>query len=225
MIALILLICVSNSEAQIIGDTLFVATKNPLNLREQASTHSKIESTLNHNSVVELCEIYQLDTIELRISNWYKVKTLKDDVGFVFGGYLNRRKIPTEKFSSITILLNKLINYELMDKIHDYKSNTSGHKETFNSSIYQNNNTYIVSNGGYEWSTTEFYLKNYNLNEMLNLISNFEFMGSNPEYDTLIKSATRNSRKFNYTIAHDDPQREIILEEGQTGELRIQVRE
>src|SRR5690348_985109 len=47
------------------------------------------------NSEIVIKAKLQLDTSELRIGNWYKIKTSKVKVGYTFGGFFNRLKIST----------------------------------------------------------------------------------------------------------------------------------
>jgi uncharacterized protein YgiM (DUF1202 family) len=225
LIVITLLLSSHNSKGQSIGDTLFVAAKSSLNLRKQPGINSRIVMSLESNYPVQVAEVHQLDTIDHRISNWVKVETADNDSGFVFGGYLNRRPLPDEKFSSITHLLNFIIDYHSLIVISKFSAIPHGHKETYRSVIYQGKGIYIISAQGYEWGVSDIFLDNYNLNEALNLINGFEWEGVNPEYEELVKSATRNLKRFQYIIGHDDPEREVTLEEGLNNRLRIQIKE
>lgn len=224
-LAIFILLSSSEVFCQSIGDTLFVAARSSINLREKPDENSKVLSNLNKNIAVKVCAIYQLDTIDYRISNWIKVETEDDRMGFVYGGYLNRKLLPNKKFSSITQLLNYIINYADLNTVHEFNSIPYGHKEVYNFKIYQSEEFTIITSFGYEWEVSDFYLESYNLNEILNLINNFEWEGGNPEYEQLLKSANNNLKRFQYVIAHDDPEREITLEEGNNNNLRVHVKE
>lgn len=224
-ITIILLLSSFEAYSQSIDDTLFVAAKSSVNMREHPDKNSKVLSTLNKNVAVKVCGIYQLDTIDYRIANWIKVQTEDDEIGFIYGGYLNRKPIPQKKFSSITQLLNFIVDYDELNTVYEFNSIPYGHKEVYNFRIYQNEEFTIVASFGYEWDQTDIYLENYSLNEILNLINNFEWKDGNPEYEQLLKSVNSNLKRFQYVIGHDDPEREIILEEGRDKKLRIQEKE
>lgn len=152
------------------GDTVFVAVKSGLVIRLHPNKESDKVGKLNFNDIAVYKSSGCIDTIDNRISEWVKV----DDRGYVFGGYLNKYKLPTKEYGVLNdYVLDFASKFQVIStkKYHLYGEGFSKSDES--KSISLREGLTIISEESYEYSRVDYYFEDISINEFINL---FELM-------------------------------------------------
>jgi hypothetical protein len=200
----------------------YVASKNGLTIRKEPFISSRSVGVLKYNDLVEIIDTRNLDTIENRVANWMRIRFNKEDEGFVFGGYLNKKPLPDFEYSSLRIYMNYLIeSYDVEYEI-ERQGNESLKFQNRNIRIQGSVNHLLIHEYGYEWKNIELNLFDWELHEIINLIELATWFDENIEYEVFKQSITGdNFEKFKWINAFDDPEGTMVLEKRYPSGVRI----
>jgi len=200
-------------------DSLFVAAKSGLNLRTEPSLESKVVAKLELNSIIKLDSIFHLDTIANRIGKWVLVKT-KENRGFVFDAFLNKAEIPLGKMLFGNYIKEYLVKvYDLNDPVLIERPNYGG-KARKMIELFASENCIIHTETGCEWWDMEIILKDWTLNEVLNILENSDCYMNICDYPLAFENRNKNYTEWR-TRTDEDFNTKIF--EGETGNLQINI--
>lgn len=178
---------------------LFVAASSGLIVRFNPTTKSDQVRKIEFNEEIEVSKTKFIDTIDNRISNWYKIIGERNQ--YVFGGYLNEYKLP----DTINGVLNDYLpefakNFGELKGLKYNVIPSNDEKGIGAITFKSNDRVSVVIKSGYEYSKIEYYFKNLSINEFINL---FEIMKVYRGYEKLTlvpKFEKGRFIKFSYSI-------------------------
>ena len=178
---------------------LYVASVSGLKVRERPSSKSKQIGFLNYKEVVNAKQVNEIDTIESRISNWYK---LNGDVsGYIFGGYLNKNKLPDNDYNNLNEYVPVMISKLKIINKRTFKQLTKGDVLTLEvTNLIVGDNYSLIERESYEYHSKEYYIENLNINEFINLYDIFRHNEGNNESAVTSREHTPNLKSFKYSI-------------------------
>lgn len=202
-----------------IGDTLYVAAKNGLNLRSQPNSNSTIIEKINLNETVIVDSVLMVDTISNRIGNWVQVFRKKTS-GYLFDGYLNKFEIKTGKYLFGNYIKNYLVeSYKMSKSIIIYRP-CNGGKSCKRVQLFSSENCILKTEYGWEWWDMEIILKNWNINEVLNILENSDCYMDVCDYEKAI--INRKENEIQWETQTDDIFMTKIVQ-GENDNLQINI--
>jgi len=169
----VLLLCIFSTSiafCQESGQLAYVATENGLRIRNEPNLTSAIVGTLNFNDSIPYLPTQKLDTIDNRVSNWIKVN-LPDsgEIGYVFGGYLNKYKLPEKEYGLFNDYIPHFIKKFELSRHKEYSAHLGGAKGFEQVSISEGERLTIISYTSFEYARTEYYISDISINDFVNL--------------------------------------------------------
>jgi hypothetical protein len=193
------------------GDTLYVAAKNGLIIRDSPTSDASVIGALEYGECVVYNGTGVYDTIDIRIAEWVKVYFPNNKYGFVYGGYLNSIDPPKDSYVSIRNYMEVFSSKFPSIIREEYLEDKPGDKYDRITNINIGNNHAFKFWCEYEYCHYEYIFEKVSINEILNLIELAEFEGLNLEYNLLKASRTNDLSIFIYTHALNDPPEDIFV--------------